>query len=211
MSRHQAFVDAARTATALVLDPQVEQRWREPSALAEMSIGALTSHLVAQVVSAAAGVLDPSAASTEQPVGLLDHYERAAWVGAGLDDEANVSIREGAERTAADGYAGTRARLERACHQLDPWPAKTPTAVRMPWWGWSLTLDDFLLTRMMELMVHADDLAVSLGVPTPEFPRSVTRPVFMLLTALAEQKHGQTAVVRALTRSERAPASITVF
>jgi hypothetical protein len=39
----------------------------------------------------------------------------------------------------------------------------------------------------------------------------VTRPVFMLLTALAERQHGQTAVVRALTRSERAPGSITVF
>lgn len=211
MSRHQAFVEAARTATALVLEPQVELRWREPSALAEMSIGALTSHLVAQVVSAAAGVLDPSATSTEQPVSLLEHYERSAWVGAPLDDEANVSIREGAERTAADGYAGTRARLERACRRLDPWPAKSPAVVRMPWWDWSLTLDDFLLTRMMELMVHADDLAVSLGVPTPEFPRSVTRPVFMLLTALAERRHGQTAVVRALTRSERAPGSITVF
>jgi hypothetical protein len=211
VSRHQAFVDAARTATALVLDPRVEQRWRDPSALAEMSIGALTSHLVAQVVSVAAGVLDPSAASSQQPVGLLDHYERAAWVGATLDDEANVSIRERAERTAADGYAGTRARLERACHQLDPWPSKTPSMLRLPWWDWSLTLDDFLLTRMMELVVHADDLAVSLGVPTPEFPRSVTRPVFMLLTALAERKHGQTAVVRALTRAERAPASLAVF
>ena len=81
----------------------------------------------------------------------------------------------------------------------------------MPWWTWSLTLDDFLLTRMMEMMVHSDDLAVSLDVPTPEFPRSVTRPVFMLLTALAEVKHGQPAVIQALTRSERAPASITVF
>lgn len=211
MSRHQAFLDAARTATTLVLDPQLELRWREPSALPEMSIGALTSHLVAQVVAAAAGVLDPSAASTEEPVALLEHYARAAWVDAALEDEANVSIREGAERTAADGYAGTRARMERACAQLDPWPARTPSVVRMPWWGWSLTLDDFLLTRMMELMVHADDLAVSLGVPTPEFPRSVTRPVFMLLTALAERRHGQAAVVRALTRAERAPASLAVF
>lgn len=211
MSRHQAFVEAARTATALVLDPQVELRWRDPSALEEMSIGALTSHLVAQVVSAALAVLDPSATSTEQPVSLLDHYAKAAWAGAGLDDEANVAIRERAERTAADGYAGTRARLERACQQLEPWPPKTPTVVRMPWWDWSLTLDDFLLTRMTELVVHADDLAVSLDVPTPEFPRSVTRPVFMLLTALAERRHGQTAVVRALTRAERAPASITVF
>ena len=52
---------------------------------------------------------------------------------------------------------------------------------------------------------------MSLDVPTPEFPRTVTRPVFMLLTALAERKHGQTAVVRALTRAERAPGSLAVF
>ena len=211
MSRHQAFMDAARTAASLVVDPRVEERWRESSALREMSVGALTSHLVAQVVSASAGVLDPSAASTEQPVTLLDHYERAAWVGADLDAEANVSIRLGAEQIAQDGYAGARARLDRACEQLDPWPQKTPAVVRMPWWQWSLTLDDFLLTRMMELMVHTDDLAVSLDLPTPEFPRSVARPVFMLLTALAERQHGQVAVVRALTRSERAPAAINVF
>lgn len=211
MSRSQAFLDAARTATTLVADPAVELRWRDPSVLPDMTIGGLTSHLVAQVVSAAAAALDPSAASKEQPVTLLEHYEKAAWVRAPHDGEANVAIRDGAERTAADGYAGTRARLERACHQLDPWPPKTPTAVRMPWWDWSLTLDDFLLTRMMELMVHADDLAVSLGVTTPQFPRSVSRPVFMLLTSVAEQTHGQTAVVRALTRRERAPRDITVF
>jgi hypothetical protein len=32
---------------------------------------------------------------------------------------------------------------------------------------WGLTVDDSLLTRVMELIVHTDDLAVSLGVPTP--------------------------------------------
>ena len=36
----------------------------------------------------------------------------------------------------------------------------------MPWWDWSLSMDDFLLTRMIEMMVHSDDLAVSLGVDT---------------------------------------------
>jgi hypothetical protein len=211
VSRHLAFLEAARVTADLVAHPRVAELWTAPSALAKMSVGALTSHLAAQVVSGAAGVLDPTAASAETPVALLEHYARAAWVEAGLDDEANVGIREGAERTAADGSVGTQARTARALEQLDPWPAKPPAVVRMPWWGWSLTLDDFLLTRMMEMMVHSDDLAVSLEVPTPEFPRSVTRPVFMLLTALAEVKHGQPAVIRALTRSERAPASITVF
>ena len=32
-----------------------------------------------------------------------------------------------------------------------------------------------------------------------------------LLTSLAEKRHGQPAVLRALTRSERAPASIVAY
>ena len=40
----------------------------------------------------------------------------------------------------------------------------------IPWQGWSLTAHDFLVTRLMEIVVHSDDLAASVGLPTPEFP-----------------------------------------
>ena len=60
----------------------------------------------------------------------------------------------------------------------------------------------------MELVVHADDLACSVGLPTPEFPEEVTAPVVELLARLAVRRHGVTDVVRALSRAERAPASI---
>jgi hypothetical protein len=53
-------------------------------------------------------------------------------------------------------------------------------------------------------VVHADDLAVSIGVPTPAFPEEVFGPVRDLLVRLAERRHGQSAVIGALTRSERA-------
>ncbi len=29
----------------------------------------------------------------------------------------------------------------------------------MAWWRWTLTFDDLLVTRMMEIAVHSDDLA----------------------------------------------------
>ena len=41
--------------------------------------------------------------------------------------------------------------------------------VPIPWQRWSLRREDFMLTRMLEVVVHADDLAVGLGVPTPPF------------------------------------------
>jgi hypothetical protein len=72
-------------------------------------------------------------------------------------------------------------------------------------------LEDMLVTRMMELAVHSDDLAVSLGVPTPAFPDSAMQVVIDLLTRLALRRHGQIPVLRALSRSERSPASIAAF
>ena len=51
--------------------------------------------------------------------------------------------------------------------------ARDPDTVLIPWQGWSLSSADFVLTRTMEVLVHSDDLAASIGVETPVFP---TRP-----------------------------------
>lgn len=75
--------------------------------------------------------------------------------------------------------------------------------VPIPWQGWSLRRDDFFLTRMTEIVVHADDLAVSVGVPTPEFPAQVFVPVRELLLRLAVRRRGQSAVISTLARGER--------
>ena len=64
---------------------------------------------------------------------------------------------------------------------------------------------------MLEISVHLDDLAVSAGLPTPELPRDVLDPVLTLLHELAVRRHGPLAVLRALRRAERAPASIAAI
>jgi hypothetical protein len=64
---------------------------------------------------------------------------------------------------------------------------------------------------MLELIVHSDDLAHSVGVPTPQFPAEAVQTVVDVLTRIALRRHGQTAVLRALSRSERAPASISAL
>jgi hypothetical protein len=83
--------------------------------------------------------------------------------------------------------------------------------VLVPWQGWALRRDDFLVMRMMEIVVHSDDLASSVEISAPEVPASVLDPVLALLTRLAVRRHGQSAVVAALSRAERAPARINAF
>jgi hypothetical protein len=83
--------------------------------------------------------------------------------------------------------------------------------VLLPWQGWALATDDFLVTRLMETVVHADDLAVSVGVPVPDVGPGVLDPVLRLLTALAVRRHGQDALIRTLTRPQRAPDQVSAF
>ena len=67
------------------------------------------------------------------------------------------------------------------------------------------------MTRLLEMTVHHDDLATSLGLAPIELDPAVVAPVVNLLTDLARREHGGVAVVRALTRRERAPDSIAVM
>ena len=47
--------------------------------------------------------------------------------------------------------------------------------------------------------------------PASNLPPQVTNTMLVLLTRLAAQRRGSTAVLRALSRAERAPATIAAF
>jgi hypothetical protein len=197
-----AFPMAAAVALDLIRRDEVREQWLMPSALPKMSIGALTCHLGRQVIRAAE--LLPMATDV-RPLECVDaHYHRAAWVlSTSPDDPSNDRSTDDAE--AALGAAVLVGRsaeaLEMARRLLAAGTARD--VVPVPWQGWSLRRDDFLLTRMLEIVVHTDDLALSIGVRTPEFPAEVFAPVRDLLVRLAVKRHGQSAVISALTRSER--------
>jgi hypothetical protein len=210
-AERDSFLAAARIAAELARRPEVAVRWSDESACAGMSVGGLAHHLVGQVGNTVQ--LMGAGPSTEPPIPLLQHYERATWVNAGPDDDVNVGIREGSDADAAGGPAVLAAHVEDLLTQLPAvLDARTDDdAVLIPWQGWSLTAHDWLVTRKMEIVVHADDLAASIDVPTPEFPDDVLIPVLDLLARVAVRRHGQAAVVRALSRPQRAPATVSAF
>jgi hypothetical protein len=197
-----AFPIAAAIAVEEIQRSEVRDQWLLPSALPKMSIGALACHLGRQVVRAAE--LLPVVTDVP-PLDRVDtHYHRAAWVmSTSPDDPPNDRSTDDAE--AALGAAALAGRSSGALQTVRRLLADGTASdvVPIPWQGWSLRRDDFLLTRMLEIVVHADDLALSIGVRTPEFPDEVFAPVRDLLVRLAVKRHGQSAVIGALARGER--------
>jgi hypothetical protein len=204
-----AFLSAAETAATQLRGPAVAARWPEPSALAEFSVGGLARHLANQVTHTVSLL---AAAPGGAAIPVLEHYTRNGWVTSGVDGADNVGIRQRGEEAAADmtpqelveEVDGALAELRRIV------PAEPAERV-VDLHDWGLTVDDFLLTRVMELVVHMDDLAVSLGEPTPPLPTAATDATIRLLADVAAWRHGPLAVVRALARRERAPQTIAAL
>jgi hypothetical protein len=200
---------AARTALALVEDTAVAKAWAEPSALAGFTVGGLAAHLAQQITAVTAGLAADHAGKAH--VTLFEHYDRAAWLAADLDNDYNTGIRDGGEQAAEAGPAHVAAQTRAALTALDTALAAmdgTETSGNTRW-PYAMTLDDFLRTRIMEIVVHGDDLAYSVAIDTPAFDQDVFDTAAWMLARLAAKRHGQANLVRALARAERAPESIS--
>lgn len=207
----ELYLDVADRAATLLAAPEVARDWHRPSALAELGVGGLAGHLAGQVFFIPAVLAE--APSTEPAISLHEYYGRVSWIGSDLDTPFNRSIRSGGEEEAADGPAALAARVTACVEDLrGTLPAAPDRLVRRPTWGpWSISLDDFVTSRILELVIHTDDLAYSVGLPTPEFPAQAVDTVVDVLSRIALRRHGAVNVLRALSRTERAPASISAL
>ena len=70
--------------------------------------------------------------------------------------------------------------------------------MHIPWQGWSLTTEDFVVTRCMEMVVHGDDLAASIDVPTPGVPDPVVERVFAASRPGVAVRRARPRIIRAL-------------
>ncbi|HEX4700299.1 MAG TPA: maleylpyruvate isomerase N-terminal domain-containing protein [Actinomycetes bacterium] len=203
-------VHATDLVAGLVARPEVSAAWTVESSCAGMSVGGLTRHLVSQPVNVVR-LLTSEIPEGVETIDVLEHYARAAWTREDLGGTSNTSIRAISDEQAAEGPGVAQELASEARAQLATVLAGARPSVYIPWQGWAVDTDDFLVTRLMEMVVHADDLAASVAVPVPEFGPGVLDPVLRLLTALSVRRHGQDALVRALTRPQRAPATVAAF
>jgi Mycothiol maleylpyruvate isomerase N-terminal domain len=196
----QVFIDTANVSVSFVTSPVVVSRWNEPSHLTGMTVGGLACHLIRGGFTVLPAILDEA-----EPPGTRAF--NASRFYAGLTRDLDVEVHRGIRQSsaqAADGGPGSLAGIDQILTELGARLAIESAGRRVVVMdGIEMALDDFLITRLVELVVHIDDLAASVGVPTPELPDLATDLVISCLTGVARRRHGDLQVVRALARQER--------
>lgn len=198
----RAFLDAAVVAREVVAARAVAVRWDEPSALAGFSVRGLAGHLVRATTSVEA-YLDREEPN-EPPLTPAQYYAAVLESAGDLDSAFHQAIRGRGEDAAAEGHPALVESFDASLARLAARLAEErANRVVRAFMDKVLTLDDYLVTRLVELLVHTDDLAVSVGLPVPDFSLAASRPAIAALVDVAIIRHGDEAVLRALSRRER--------
>jgi hypothetical protein len=207
-----AFFEAAELAARLLADDAVGNRWQEPSALDGFSVGGLAGHIYATVRRVEVA-LDEAAPVTPVVVGPVEFYganrvDEPSDLTAGLHPYVR---EEGEQRAARFGVDGVRQRfgdlLTRLRERLPEEPGdRTVPVLQVP--DGVTPLPTYLATRVVELVVHSDDLSVSVDLPPIVVPEQAAPVVIGTLVELARGRSGDLEIVRALARAERATPDV---
>lgn len=196
-----AFLDAGRVAADLLASREVEAAWERESALPELTVRGLAGHLLRATGSVNAYLDRPEPEGA--PVSAAEYYVQAVGE-PDIHSEVHRAIRQRGEEEAAGGYGAVRDRSYELLETLrERLGAEPPDRKVRAYKDLVLRIEDYLVTRLIELAVHVDDLAVSVGVPPPDLPPEALRLSIDTLVEVARLKHGDLAVLRALTRRER--------
>lgn len=201
------FLSTATAATDALHDDHVAHAWDQPSALPGMTVGGLVAHTARAVLTVDHYLAAPPPPAGATPVDAAG-YLLTALPDTARQSEVNQRVLARAEEGGATGLVTVAATLRTALdalhRQLPDVPDDRVVAVLG---GLAVTLDDYLATRVLELVVHLDDLAASVEQFTPPgLPPAAARVAVGLLAEAARRRHGTAAMVAALARAERAPA-----
>lgn len=195
------FFAALGLARPIVAAPEVRARWDRPSALAEFTVRGLAGHLVRMVANVAIFLDQP--APGDEPIPAPAYFATLV-TSADPASPANVRLREQGEAQAAPGHAALVRELDALTLRLREVLAREPEGRPMrAAGGLVVRLSDYLVSRLVEITVHVDDLALSAGLSTPRWPREVADLAIGHLVDVARFRHGDVAVLRALARRER--------
>jgi hypothetical protein len=209
-----AFLDTAEVVARVLRSPRLAERWTQPSALPEFRVSGLAGHLARAVFNVERWLAEPpppDGPPGTAPIDAVGYFLAGTGPAPNVDDPVPRRIREVGEQEAAGGpdtlateFDAARGRLAELLPTLPP---DRPVVV----FSGVLPLDQCLLTRLVELVVHLDDLAVSVQMPTPPVPAEAAGAVAACLTRIAVGRHGFLPVLRALSRRERATAPVAAF
>lgn len=200
MAVRELVIEAVDIAADLMSHPSVATKWDEPSALEGMTVGGLAAHLV-RAAGATSAYLDRTPVDAEPDGDLLTPV---TYFHAAVDSPIHEQIKTVSATESTIGHQATATKCRDLAGQLRKrLTAEPPDRLVGALGGRMLTLDDFCRTRLIEVLLHLDDLAVSVGEPRPATDPAGVAIVIEIVEGIARHLHGDWEVLYALARSER--------
>lgn len=210
------FLTCAGRAADAIASPAVAAAWDRTSALDGYTVAGLAGHLARAVLTVETYLApaDDGAVADDELTDASGYLVAVLGEHDPVTSDLHRAVRVRGLEAAADGpstLAGAvRDATARLSEALDDAALRRPVRVRD---GLALPLDEYLRTRVVELVVHLDDLRVSVDEPPADavadsLPDEAYRVAAAVLAETAARRAGGLAVVRSLARRERHPAAV---
>lgn len=164
-----------------------EERLAAPTRLGDWTVRELVAHL-----SMAVGAVGRHLG---QPAPPAPEVTATGWVAATAALGGDRDIDEDTTRALAAGAAPAEL-LDRAAARFAELLPRAPGDRLLAARVGAIRLDDFLVTRCVELVVHTDDLAAALGTTLPYDRQALATATRLLADALAAKAPGGSVEVR---------------
>ncbi|MDP8960914.1 MAG: maleylpyruvate isomerase N-terminal domain-containing protein, partial [Actinomycetota bacterium] len=161
MVLRELFLELARIAADVLAGDDVRSRWNDPSALRGYDVGGLAGHLARAVLTVESYLDVPEPAEDRELSTAVDYFAAVLGADDPVDSEFHAAVRRRGAEAAADGPDALLSSLRAATARLGQRLPETDTARRriVVLRDLTLTLDEYLRTRVVELLIHLDDLA----------------------------------------------------
>ncbi len=197
-----AFLEAAAGATNLLERSQVAEHWNEESILVGFTVSGLAGHLL-RGIKTVEKYLDGSNPDGES-IGAGEYYV-SIGITADTSSPLNSDVRSRGNEEATIGSEAVATEAQALLTRLRTRLVTEDSERRIEVLGaLVITLDEYLRTRVVELVIHTQDLALSVELPdAAHVAPAVATVAINTLVDLARLRHGDAAVLQALARRER--------
>lgn len=195
------FSATARVVQAVIGSPAVEAHWEEDSALAGYRISGLIGHTARAALTPLTYLADTEPSG--HAIGPAEYFVAMGEADPQRSPE-HAAVRERAQAAAAVGPARLAEQVGYAVAQLEEGFGRLAADHRIAVIGqFVMNLDDYLITRIVEMVIHLDDVACSLTEPILDPPDDAVDLTIATVVEISALRHGHYAILRALTRRER--------
>jgi hypothetical protein len=164
-----AYFQAADATLGLLGSDEVGRQWTEPSVLVGYDVGGLAAHVGRSVLTVQAYLDGPPPEPGVPPVDAAGYFVAVLGDHHPVESDLHRAVRARAAGAAARGRSAVLDEVTTALDDLRG-RALAPDRLVAVIDGVVMRLDDYLRTRLVELLVHGEDVADSVGVPAPGHP-----------------------------------------